>query len=137
MAHGTRINGTSYGITGGKCLVNGTAYSIKKGRTLISGTGYEILFSKPTEVFVNLPYGLPFMGVLEVGGSGYTGGPVVERLTFQVGETVLLYVQSDRNGIRVNGSDISFDPFEQDITGKNCTVYYNGGILDPLEVTIE
>ena len=45
MAHGTRINGTSYGVTGGKCLVGGTGYSIKKGRTLISGTGYEIQFA--------------------------------------------------------------------------------------------
>ena len=42
MPHGTRINGTSYGITGGKCLVNGTAYSIKKGRTLLGGTGYDV-----------------------------------------------------------------------------------------------
>lgn len=42
MAHGTRINGTAYGVTGGKCLVGGTAYSIKKGRTLIGGTGYDI-----------------------------------------------------------------------------------------------
>ena len=44
MAHGTRINGTAYGVTGGKCLVGGTAYSIKKGRTLIGGTGYDIAF---------------------------------------------------------------------------------------------
>lgn len=47
MAHGTRINGTSYGITGGKCLVGGTEYSIKKGRTLIGGTGYDITFGTP------------------------------------------------------------------------------------------
>ena len=45
MAHGTLINGTAYGITGGKCLVGGTEYSIKKGRTLISGTSYEINFA--------------------------------------------------------------------------------------------
>lgn len=44
MAHGTRINGTSYGITGGMCLVNGTEYGIKKGRTLVGGTGYDIGF---------------------------------------------------------------------------------------------
>ena len=44
MAHGTRINGTAYGITGGKCLVGGTEYAIKKGRTLIGGTGYDISF---------------------------------------------------------------------------------------------
>lgn len=47
MAHGTRINGTSYGITGGKCLVGGTGYKIKKGRTLIAGTGYDIAFGTP------------------------------------------------------------------------------------------
>lgn len=43
MAHGTRINGTSYGITGGKCLVNGTAYSIKKGRVFINGSVMDIV----------------------------------------------------------------------------------------------
>lgn len=42
MAHGTRINGTAYGIDGGKCLVNGTSYSIQGGRTLVNGTGYDI-----------------------------------------------------------------------------------------------
>ena len=44
MAHGTRINGTAYGIDGGKCLVNGTSYSIQGGRTLVNGTGYDIAF---------------------------------------------------------------------------------------------
>lgn len=47
MAHGTRINGTSYGVTGGKCLVGGTGYKIKKGRTLMGGTGYDIAFGTP------------------------------------------------------------------------------------------
>ena len=47
MAHGTLINGTEHGITGGKCLVGGTEYSIKKGRTLIGGTGYDIAFETP------------------------------------------------------------------------------------------
>lgn len=47
MAHGTRVNGTAYGITGGKCLVGGTGYKIKKGRTLIGGTGYDIAFGTP------------------------------------------------------------------------------------------
>ena len=51
MAHSTRINGTSYGITGGKCLVNGTSYSIKKGRTLIGGTGYDITFGTPLAAY--------------------------------------------------------------------------------------
>ena len=45
MPHGTRINGTSYGITGGRCMVNGTAYDIKKGRTMVNGTIKEITIS--------------------------------------------------------------------------------------------
>lgn len=44
MAHGTKISGVAYGISGGKCLVGGTEYAIKKGRTLIGGTGYDISF---------------------------------------------------------------------------------------------
>lgn len=50
MAHKTRINGTNYGISGGKCRVSGTNYSIKKGRTRVSGTGYDINFAPPTYI---------------------------------------------------------------------------------------
>ena len=46
MAHKTRINGTAYGITGGKTLVNGTSYSVKNGKALIGGTAYDISFKK-------------------------------------------------------------------------------------------
>ena len=46
MAHGTKIDGTSYGIKGGKCKVNGTAYSIKNGKTKVGGTAYDINFAK-------------------------------------------------------------------------------------------
>ena len=53
MAHGTKVNGSSYGITGGRCFVGGTGYNIKKGRTLVGGTGYDVLFSMPTKVVVS------------------------------------------------------------------------------------
>ena len=53
MAHKTRINGTNYGIKGGKCRVNGTNYSIKKGRTLVGGTGYNISFTIPLSITGN------------------------------------------------------------------------------------
>ena len=56
MAHKTRVNGTNYGITGGKCMINGTNYSIKKGRTLIGGTGYDISF-RNTAKLSSLPVG--------------------------------------------------------------------------------
>lgn len=45
MAHGTKINGTSYGISGGKTKIGGTAYSISKGRTKVGGTGYDVSFT--------------------------------------------------------------------------------------------
>lgn len=45
MAHKTRINGTYYGIKGGKCRVNGTNYSIKSGKTKVGGTNYSITFA--------------------------------------------------------------------------------------------
>lgn len=51
MAHKTLINGTSYGISGGKTLIGGTAYAIGKGRTLVGGTGYDISFGTPLSAF--------------------------------------------------------------------------------------
>lgn len=44
MAHKVLVNGTGYGVAGGKTRVNGTNYSIKSGRTLVGGTGYGIRF---------------------------------------------------------------------------------------------
>ena len=54
MAHGTKVNGSAYGITGGKCLVDGTEYAIKKGRTLIGGTGYDINFAKKYNIITTV-----------------------------------------------------------------------------------
>ena len=48
MAHKTKINGTAYGIAGGKTKVGGTAYEISGGRTRINGTAYDIPFALPT-----------------------------------------------------------------------------------------
>ena len=45
MAHKTMIGGTSYNVTGGKCLVSGTEYNISGGKTLVNGTGYNISFA--------------------------------------------------------------------------------------------
>ena len=63
MAHKTRVNGTAYEVTGGKCLVNGTAYSIKKGRTLIGGTGYDITFSDGLTWVINEKPDIPYSPV--------------------------------------------------------------------------
>ena len=57
MAHGVRINGTAYGISGGKTLINGTAYGISGGKTRIGGTAYSISFAGVlVPVHVSLTY---------------------------------------------------------------------------------
>ena len=47
MAHKTLINGTAYGIDGGKTLVSGTSYKVTNGKVLINGTAYDISFVLP------------------------------------------------------------------------------------------
>ena len=47
MAHKTLINGTAYGIDGGKTLINGTSYKVTNGKVLINGTAYDISFLLP------------------------------------------------------------------------------------------
>ena len=88
MAHKTRINGTNYGIKGGKCRVNGTNYSIKKGRTLVGGTGYDILFTKT-------------LGNMAVGESVYLNesGSPVEFLIVHKGNPSTSIYDSSCNGI--------------------------------------
>ena len=53
MAQKTMIDGTAYGISGGKSMVDGTVYSIAKGRTMVDGTGYDIPFGSST-IVVNI-----------------------------------------------------------------------------------
>nr|DAH44551.1 MAG TPA: hypothetical protein [Caudoviricetes sp.] len=43
--HAVLIDGTTYGVQGGRALVNGTAVDIKGGRALVDGTGVDILFA--------------------------------------------------------------------------------------------
>ena len=124
MAHGTMINGTSYGITGGKCLVGGTVYKIEKGTTLVNGTKREIVFMKETTVSVErsvLSYSDLFINGEQI-DFGNVSSDFYER-TFEAGIDVyfefltesLLYV----NGEQIDG----FPPeYKSYITGKNCTV---------------
>ena len=46
MAHGGMINGTSYGITGGKAMLNGTVYGVDSGQAMSGGTVYPISFGE-------------------------------------------------------------------------------------------
>ena len=131
MAHGTRVNNTAYGISGGKCLVDGTAYGIKKGRTLIDGTGYDVGFQGET--------------IVEITGSGNFLTLYVnlndqkyydpESLVFDAGQpvTLLCYLESNTYSVSItlsyNGEVIATGnrkkiEKEFDITGKNVAVAF-------------
>lgn len=50
MAHRTKINGTTYEVSGGKTKINGTAYDISKGKTRVGGSAYDINFKTTTTI---------------------------------------------------------------------------------------
>lgn len=149
MAHGTRINGTSYGITGGKCLVNGTSYSIKKGRTLIGGTGYDITFGPETTVTVSQSpeNSSELKGIYATvnGGSQITGYPK-ETVTVNPGVPASLYIYAPNkhgsyyyvyivNDVAIETNAI-FLSKTLDVTGKTVTVEFKYRRGKEIEVNV-
>ena len=98
MAHGTRINGTAYGVTGGKCLVGGTAYSIKKGRTLIGGTGYDINLNSYDPVLNNNTW----EQIAEASLNGVAGS------IWNVGDTKEIMLSGSVDGVNVSGTYLCY-----------------------------
>ena len=126
MPHGTRINGTSYGITGGKCLVFGTVYGIKKGRTLVGGTGYDVNFAKETQVILEGSVGI--MNTVEINGTDYSEEGTYN---FPIGENVDLYLHS-YGGITVNGSQVG-QKYSENVTGKTVRLSGTRGMIAKIE----
>ena len=126
MPHGTRINGTAYGITGGKCLVNGTVYGIKKGRTLVGGTGYDVNFAKATKIIMGDQVGI--WNEVKINGTYYFEGGTYD---FPIGENVDLYLYS-RDGITVNGSSVG-NVYSENVTGKTVRLSGTFGIIAEIE----
>lgn len=109
MAHGTKVNGSSYGITGGKCLVGGAEYSIKKGRTLVNGTGYDIGFLKETNVEIT-GEGSSLIIYVALNDQKYYDPA---SLVFDAGQPVTLFCYLESNSY-----------------SRIITLYYNGEIVD-------
>lgn len=121
MAHGTRINGTSYGIKGGKCLVNGTSYSIKKGITMVNGTKREIVFLKPTTITINAEK--TFLSGIYINDviCDIPSGTQVTK-TYDAGVTVVIKIHCEGE-ITVNGILYgNWTTYEEDVTGKTCLI---------------
>ena len=127
MAHGTRINGTAYGITGGKCLVNGTTYSIKKGRTLIGGTGYDVNFAKETKVII-IEDNTGKFNTIKINNTSYFDAGTHN---FPIGENVDLYLFS-YDGVTVNGSSVG-QRYSENVTGKTVRLSGFRGIIAEIE----
>lgn len=135
MAHGTLINGTAYGITGGKCLVGGTAYDIKKGRTLVGGTGYGIEFGGPTRI--NVTKGITFFNDTYIQINEGKKISSTQTLEFEAGENVILFARAAGLGpaspgiITINGKEVgiaedtAYSKYEFDCTGNIVNVIIN------------
>lgn len=126
MAHGTRINGTAYGVTGGKCLVGGTEYSIKKGRTLIGGTGYDVAFGGPTRVDVQVGNSASnSYASVTINGVEHDNDTFFATYDYDPGVPVEIVVFA-RTKVTVNGVDQSDRTVTIDVTGKNVLVELYG-----------
>ena len=151
MAHGTLINGTAYGITGGKCLVGGTAYDIKKGRTLVGGTGYDVEFVRKTIIKVKkVASGFGTAYITVNGGNRIYS---TQTLEFEAGEPVELFAYavglnvSFRGIITLNGKVVgsfagSTSTYEFDCTGMTVSVAIseydmNKRFNDTIDITTE
>ena len=120
MAHGTRINGTSYGITGGKCLVNGTAYSIKKGKTLVGGTEYDISFGpKLAKITASGTGDLRDAFIQITDENGYMQTIIDEGTYYaKIGSEVYCHVyRSQNSGIFLNGDRVDDGDYAFGING--------------------
>ena len=147
MAHGTLINGTAYGITGGKCLVGGTAYDIKKGRTLVGGTGYGIEFGAPTRI--NVTKGITYYNDTYIQINEGKKISSTQTLEFEAGENVILFARAAGMGqaypgiITINGEEVgriegsSYSEYELDCTGHIVDVIVNDYNLANLGGTID
>lgn len=130
MAQKTLINGTSYGLSGGRTLVNGTGYNIPKGKTLINGTGYDIGFLKTFYISGTGSFDSG-CGYVVINGTKYTSSfsnvPITEGTSIEIKVSVSTNESSDGDlcSIKLNGSTIydraviySFTPT------NNCTINF-------------
>ena len=124
MAHRTRVAGTAYEITGGRCRVAGTAYEITGGRCLAGGTAYDLSLESYQPVLndnswsaisrasqAGIAASLWSVGdtkAVEVSGA-------VQRLTLQ--ETLWVYILGFDHNAAVEGSGIQFGCFLSAETG--------------------
>lgn len=147
MAHGTLINGTAYGITGGKCLVGGTEYSIQTGGTLIDGTLYHINFGKKT--VINVTKGITYYNDTYIQINEGKKISSTQTLEFEAGENVILFARAAGMGpaypgiITINGEEVgriegsSYSEYELDCTGHIVDVIINDYNLANLGGTID
>lgn len=152
MAHGTLINGTAYGVTGGKGLVRGTVYKIKKGCALVNGIRYGIEFGAPTRINVTKEIQSYNDTYIRVNGGEKISS--TQTLEYDAGESVTLYAYAQGFGmafpgiITINGKEVGrvedapYSEYEFDCTGHIVNVIIkdtNWGAVDGgrIDITTE
>lgn len=102
--HLTLVDGTVWGVVGGRCLVGGTGYEIKGGRTLVGGTAYDVEFSSPVTVTITgtgkgIVLGTQETEVLcSVSVNGVTYTSAKSGIVVQPGDTITFYVKTYNAG---------------------------------------
>lgn len=124
MAHGTKLAGTDYAVTGGQCRVDGVGYAVTGGKTRMAGTDYGISFESYQPVLndnswsaisrasrAGIAPSLWSVGdakAVEVRGT-------VQRLTLN--QTLWVYILGFDHNLAVEGSGIQFGCFLSAETG--------------------
>lgn len=128
MAHKTLINGTQYGIKGGKTLISGTSYSVKNGKTLIGGTGYDVNFVPTPEA--STLNGCSWANISEISeaglGESYFSVGDTKAVTISGGTigaedfnttTLYVYILGFNHNSDIEGTGITFGTFKTAQTG--------------------
>ena len=127
MAHGVRIAGTAYGVSGGKTRVGGTEYSISGGKTRVGGTGYDISFVKepvPVHVTAEEPPSVPGYGLSDVLSYVYISGMGNIKTSTELlldpgtvvvvcGRSVTAGTKRSLRGVKLNGEEVGIVAYEK------------------------
>ena len=136
MAHKTMVDGTAYGISGGKTLIDGTAFSIKGGKTLVDGTAYEVGFA-PSGATVTISVQDVDYGARVI-IDGVTYGTARTELTVPIGTVITCKA----NQVQLNSvGQVGSNQYDYTVTGNvvfHCTgtqvnPYYKLSIVQIIE----
>ena len=124
MAHGTKLAGTDYAVTGGQCRVDGVGYAVTGGKTRVAGTAYDIPFEDYQPVLGDNSWSaISRASRAGIAASLWSVGDTkavelsgtVQRLPLH--DTLWVYILGFDHNLAVEGSGIQFGCFLSAETG--------------------